>query len=54
MAWKLSDERLNELRLMSIEELKKVDINFNSKNDVDELAQPLYELIMQCKNLIEQ
>ncbi len=32
----------------------KVDINFNSKNDVDELAQPLYELIMQCKNLIEQ
>jgi len=37
-----------------LEELKKVDINFNSKNDVDELAQPLYELIMQCKNLIEQ
>ena len=25
-----------------------------SKNDVDELAKPLYELIMQCKNIIEQ
>ena len=38
---------------ISMEELKKVDVNFNSKNDVDELAQPLYELIMQCKNIIE-
>lgn len=36
MAWKLSDERLNELRLMSIEELKKVD-----KEEVSELSMRL-------------
>lgn len=39
---------------ISMEELKKVDVNFNSKNDIDELAKPLYDLIMQCKNIIEQ
>ena len=37
-----------------LEKLKEVDSNFSSKNDVDELAKPLYELIMQCKNIIEQ
>lgn len=37
-----------------LEKLKKVDSNFSSKNDVDELAKPIYDLIIQCKNIIEK
>jgi len=39
---------------ISMEELKKADGNFSSKNDIDELAKPLYDLIMECKNIIEK
>ena len=36
-----------------INELAKKDINFNYENNIDELAKPLYDLIIEYKNKIE-
>lgn len=36
-----------------LEELRKVDENFSSKNDIDELAEPIYKFIINYRNLIE-
>lgn len=36
-----------------ISELAKKDINFDYENNIDELAEPLYNLIMEYKNKIE-
>lgn len=37
-----------------ISELEKADINFDSKKDIDELAEPMYNFIMKCKEMIEE
>ena len=37
-----------------MEELKKFDGNFSLKDNVDELAKPLYDFITECKNIIER
>lgn len=36
-----------------INDLAKKDMNFNYENNIDELAQPLYHLLMEYKNKIE-
>lgn len=38
---------------ISINELEKYDKNFNYKEDKDELAEPIYNLILDCKKYIE-
>lgn len=37
-----------------ISELEKADINFDSKKDIDELAEPMYNFIMKCREMIEE